>query len=193
MPVQVDRAGGSSSNVVYREQYLAQREYERAGGALKERKRTDLIRCEHDGPLHEGLAQPARRLSAVASYLGGKNCPSTMARASAVGAGRMPSGWWFRTHDRAGRARCGQLMPRAPAARGAGGGHDKTLGSAEMAGHKGRKRMPRMHRGPRRRRGRERSRGWAGASFVQRPSRFHSYLVRSSPSASRCRPRLKDA
>jgi hypothetical protein len=51
MPVQVDRAGGNSSNVVDKGKYPAQREYERAGGALKERRRTNLIRCEHDVPL----------------------------------------------------------------------------------------------------------------------------------------------
>jgi hypothetical protein len=48
MPVQVHRADGSSSNVVDKGKYPAQREYERAGGAWKERRWTNPILCERN-------------------------------------------------------------------------------------------------------------------------------------------------
>jgi hypothetical protein len=48
--VQVDRASGSSK-VVGKGKYPSKREYERAGGALKARRRTNLNRWQHDVPL----------------------------------------------------------------------------------------------------------------------------------------------
>jgi hypothetical protein len=51
IPIQVDQARGTSSKGVDEAKYPAQHEHERAGGALKARMRTDLIRCEHDDPL----------------------------------------------------------------------------------------------------------------------------------------------
>jgi hypothetical protein len=89
--------------------YPAQREHERAAGALKARRRTDLICCEHDVP-HLADPQVSRSPRAVfpqehVVYGARELVPDVMARAGAVGLGRTASGWRIRTGRNAAAVR----------------------------------------------------------------------------------------